>query len=132
MAKKDDQITGSRDEPPVAPVGPPHRVSSTDTADIATPRAARFGEGPEGRPARRERASSVHEPGFFERTGQFIRDVRAELRRVTWPTPNEVKNITIITLITVIFFAIYLFVVDQLFTLVITQLERLVNWLLGG
>ncbi|WP_352432460.1 preprotein translocase subunit SecE [Pyrinomonas sp.] len=61
-----------------------------------------------------------------------MRDVRAELRRVTWPTPNEVKNITIITLITVIFFAIYLFVVDQLFTLLITQLERLVNWLLGG
>jgi len=131
VAKKDDRIIGSQDDAQVEPVEPPQRASATETSDIATPRAARFGQGPEGRAARRERAST-REPNFFERTAQFIRDVRAELRRVTWPTPNEVKNITIITLITVIFFAIYLFVVDQLFTLLITQLERLVNWLLGG
>jgi preprotein translocase subunit SecE len=44
---------------------------------------------------------------------QFVRDVRSEMRRVSWPTPNEVKNTTIITLIAVVFFAVYLFLVDQ-------------------
>jgi preprotein translocase subunit SecE len=60
-----------------------------------------------------------------------LRDIRAEMRRVSWPTANEVKNTTSITLIAVIFFAIYLFVVDQALAFLIAQLERLVNLLIG-
>ena len=67
-------------------------------------------------------------PGFFARTGQFIRDTRAEMRRVTWPTANEVKNTTIITLIAVIFFALYLFGVDRVWAFAIDHLR---TWL-GG
>ena len=134
MSKKDDQITGEREdsvEPPVAEP-PPARVSSADVPPGApAPRAARFGEGPEGRGARRERGVSGARAGFFERVAQFLRDIRAEMRRVSWPTANEVKNTTIITLIAVIFFAIYLFVVDQALAFLIAQLERLVNLLIG-
>ena len=67
-------------------------------------------------------------PGFFARTGQFIRDTRAEMRRVSWPSVNEVKNTTIITLIAVIFFALYLFGVDRVLAFLI---DRLRTWL-GG
>ena len=35
------------------------------------------------------------------------------MKRVSWPTVNEVKNTTIITLVAVIFFAVYLFAIDQ-------------------
>ncbi len=35
------------------------------------------------------------------------------MRRVTWPGLKEVQNTTIITVIAVIFFAVYLFAVDQ-------------------
>lgn len=101
--------------------------------DPPAPRAARFGEGPEGRPARRERAEAdSHEPNAFERTGRFIRDTRAELKRVSWPSAIEVRNTTIITIIAVIFFAVYLWLVDKGFTLLITQIRNLVNWLLGA
>ncbi len=74
--------------------------------------------------------SDGKEGSFFERAGQFIHDVRTEMRRVTWPTATEVKNTTIITLIAVIFFAFYLFVIDKGIAFFITQLERFVEWLL--
>ena len=50
-----------------------------------------------------------------------------EMRRVSWPSLNEVKNTTIITIVAVIFFAIYLFSVDW----GIVLLGRLFSWLLG-
>ena len=35
------------------------------------------------------------------------------MKRVSWPTLKHVQNTTIITLIAVVFFAVYLFLVDQ-------------------
>jgi preprotein translocase subunit SecE len=106
----------ARDTSIVKPIGTP------------SPRAARFGEGAEGRGARRERGLAGSRTGFFQRTAQFVRDTRAEMRRVSWPTANEVKNTTIITLIAVIFFAIYLFAVDRVWSFLI---EHLRTWM-GG
>lgn len=91
---------------------------------------ARFGEGDEGTGGRRERAVTGRRAGFFERLGQFVSDVRGELRRVSWPSTVQVRNMTVITIITVLFFALYLLVVDTAWTLIITQLETFVNWLL--
>jgi preprotein translocase SecE subunit len=93
-----------------------------------SPRAARFGEGAEGRGARRERGLSSPQTGFVQRTSQFVRDTRAEMRRVSWPTANEVKNTTFITLVAVIFFALYLFGVDRVWSFLIDHLR---SWL-GG
>ena len=98
-------------------------------APVVAPRAARFGEGSEGKPVRRERGLSGPQDGPFGRMLQFLRDVRSEMRRVTWPTLNEVKNTTIITIIAVIFFAVYLFLVDQAWAFLLTQLNHLLNWL---
>jgi preprotein translocase subunit SecE len=61
------------------------------------------------------------------RIAQFLRDVRAEMKRVSWPTANEVKNTTIITLIAVIFFAIYLFAVDQGLSRLILGIDWLID-----
>jgi len=77
---------------------------------------------------RREKAPSHGGGGFFSRTAQFLRDTRAEMRRVSWPTLNEVKNTTIITLIAVVFFSLYLFGVDRVWTFLIENLRKL----LGG
>ncbi len=108
---------------------------SPETSERAdpSPRAARFGEGPEAAGVRRERAEARHhEAGVVERTGKFLRDVRAEMKRVTWPTDTEVRNTTIITIIAVIFFALYLFAVDNALAFVILQIQNLVNWLFGA
>ena len=96
------------------------------------PRAARFGEGVEGKGVRRERGLSGPRVGPIERLSQFFRDVRAEMKRVSWPTAKEVKNTTIITLVAVVFFAVYLFLVDRLWSFLLVQLNALLNWLTGS
>ena len=109
---------------------PPAARDTSVEKPIGTPRprAGAFGEGAEGRAVRRERGLAGPRTGFFQRTGQFFRDTRAEMRRVSWPTANEVKNTTIITLIAVIFFALYLFGVDRVWAFLIEHLRVL----LGG
>jgi len=94
------------------------------------PRAARFGEGPEGKVARRERGHSGQQSGPG-RLVQFLHDVRAEMKRVSWPTLTHVQNTTIITLIAVIFFAVYLFVIDLGMTYLIFGLEWVVSKIAG-
>jgi preprotein translocase subunit SecE len=89
-------------------------MAETDNPDasIVAPRAARFGEGPEGKAARRERGQ-VSQPHRPNRIVQFLHDVRAEMKRVSWPTLQHVQHQTIITVIAVIFFAVYLFLVGS-------------------
>ena len=95
-------------------------------APIVAPRTARFGEGPEGKAARRERGHSGPQ-GLVGRLGQFLHDVRAEMKRVSWPSLNQVQNTTIITLIAVVFFAVYLFLVDQGLSRLILGVEWLIE-----
>jgi len=101
-------------------------------ASLPAPRAARFGEGVEGKGARRERGLSGPRVGPVGRLSQFLRDVRAEMKRVSWPSVKEVKNTTIITLVAVIFFAIYLFLVDRLWAFLLLQLNHLLSWMTGS
>ena len=101
-------------------------------APLPSPRAARFGEGVEGKGARRERGLSGPRVGPVGRMSQFLRDVRAEMKRVSWPTVKEVKNTTIITLVAVVFFAVYLFLVDRVWAYLILGLNRLLLWVSGG
>jgi preprotein translocase subunit SecE len=95
-------------------------------APIVAPRMARFGEGPEGKTARRERGQSAPQGGPG-RLVQFLHDVRAEMKRVSWPTLTHVQNTTIITLIAVVFFAVYLFAVDQALAQLILGLDWLIE-----
>jgi preprotein translocase subunit SecE len=107
-------------------------VNDIENPGTPAPRAARFGEGVEGKGARRERGLSGPRVGPLGRMGQFLRDVRAEMKRVSWPTFKEVKNTTIITLVAVIFFAIYLFLVDRVWAFLLIQLNHLLAWMTGA
>ena len=54
---------------------------------------------------------------------QFYADVRSEMKKVSWPNRQEVFGTTIVVIVAVFFFGIYLGVVDQL-------LGVGLNWLL--
>lgn len=125
-------MSSSKDDPAMLqPEPPPIRVSSSDVPpSMPMPQAARVGGGEGGGDGRRD--DNVKRAGIFERAAQFLSDVRAELGRVVWPSATEVKNTTIITLVAVIFFAVYLFAVDRVLTFLVTQLEYFVNWLFGA
>jgi len=130
--QKDDEFKNKDDEaqPSLEPTPAPGRTSSSDVeAGLGpAPRAARFGEGPEGSAARRERGMTGPRAGFFERIATFAGDVRSEMRRVTWPSLKDVQNTTIITIIAVAFFATYLWLIDKGWTLVVNGLTKV----LGG
>ena len=66
-----------------------------------------------------------------ESVGEFIRHTREELDKTSFPSSEDVRNTTIITIISVIFFAIYLFLVDQGWTYLLEGLTKLVNWIVG-
>ena len=104
-------------------------MAETDNPDspIVPPRTTRFGEGPEGKGGRRERGTGGGNQSLPSRIAQYFRDVRAEMKRVSWPTLNEVKNTTIITLVAVIFFSIYLFAIDQGLARLILGLDWLIE-----
>jgi preprotein translocase subunit SecE len=69
-------------------------------------------QGAEGAAPERRRPAAP--PPQRERTPakQFVREVRAELRKVAWPTRPEVINSTIIVLVAVIVMGALIFAMD--------------------
>lgn len=66
-----------------------------------------------------------------EGVGEFIRKTREELDRTTFPSSDDVKKTTIIVVISVIFFAIYLFLIDQSWVYLLEGLTWVVNKIAG-
>ncbi len=60
---------------------------------------------------------------WYKRFINFLKDVRSELKKVTWPAKQEVYGTTIIVIIAVFFFGIYLFFVDVVFSWLIAQVK---------
>jgi len=50
--------------------------------------------------------------GRFERGRLFLSEVRNELKRVTWPSRQEVYATTVVVILVSIFFGVYLFTLD--------------------
>ncbi len=53
---------------------------------------------------------------------QYIRETRAELRKVVWPTRQEAINLTIIVIVTVLAMSAFLGVMDFVFTQIVKAL----------
>ena len=66
-----------------------------------------------------------------ESVGEFIRHTREELDKTSFPSSDVVKNTTIIVIVNVIFFAIFLFLVDQAWVFLIEGLTWLINKIVG-
>jgi len=54
---------------------------------------------------------------------QFYSDVRSEMKKVSWPSRQEVVGTTVVVIVAVVFFGFYLGVVDEL-------LGRGLSWVL--
>jgi len=51
--------------------------------------------------------------GTVQNTRDFIQETRVEMKKVTWPSREEVISTTGVVLATVAFFAIYLYFIEQ-------------------
>jgi len=73
-----------------------------------------------------ERSAKRQQPGALAEFGggamgkwteftSFLRDVRAEMRKVVWPQWKEVRVTTGVVIVTTFLFALYFFIVDGIF-----------------
>ncbi len=66
---------------------------------------------------------------WSQRSTQFYGDVRSEIKKVSWPGREEVTGTTVVVIIAVFFFGVYLGVVDY----VLGQgLDGLLSYFGGG
>ncbi len=54
--------------------------------------------------------------------GEFVRQVRQELARVTWPTRKETSVTTVMVFIMVFVLAIFFLIVDQILSFGVAQI----------
>lgn len=78
-----------------------------------------------------ETVDTQKDPSEKVGVGEFIKQTREELDKVSFPSSEDVRGTTIIVVANVIFFAIFLFLVDQGWVYVIDGFTWLVNKLAG-
>ncbi len=66
-----------------------------------------------------------------EGIGEFVKNTRAELDKTSFPTREDVQSTTIIVIISVLFFAAYLFLVDHAWVYLLDGLTWLINKIAG-
>ena len=64
---------------------------------------------------------------WYKRFVNFLKETRAELKKVTWPSRPEVTNTTLVVILAVFFFGFYLFFMDIVFSWLITQVKGLLK-----
>ncbi|HJM43018.1 MAG: preprotein translocase subunit SecE [Nitrospinota bacterium] len=62
--------------------------------------------------------------GFYKQSIDFLRDVRSEVKKVTWPTRKETLASTGVVVIAVLIVAIYLGLVDLGFSKLVGSIIR--------
>lgn len=70
-------------------------------------------------------AMSDEKPGLFTRIRSFYEDVMSELRKVTWPSRDDLKASTKVTLFLIVVMAVVVFVYDTVLGGFIMGLLRL-------
>lgn len=57
---------------------------------------------------------------MFNKFVTFLREVRAEMRKVTWPKQNEVYGTTVVVIVFCFIFGFFLWAVDVVMSRVVT------------
>jgi len=58
---------------------------------------------------------------IFKRVGNYLTEVKGEIKKVTWPNQNDLVKTTIAVLVSSFIFGVFLFVVDMFFSRVIRE-----------
>ena len=58
----------------------------------------------------------------MEKITKFLKEVVAELRKVTWPSKDELVGSTIVTIVVSLIVAIFIGIVDRILTFFVTMI----------
>ncbi len=62
---------------------------------------------------------------MLARFNQYLRETSQEMKRVSWPSVAELKESTVVVLVTVLVITVFLFAVDKILDLGIKQIISL-------
>ena len=60
---------------------------------------------------------------WYKRFSNFLREVRSEVKKVTWPSRREVYNTTVVVIIAMVFFGFYLYFMDAVFSWLLLKIQ---------
>jgi preprotein translocase subunit SecE len=60
---------------------------------------------------------------WYKRFFNFLKEVRAEVKKVSWPSRNEVYSTTLVVIIAMFFFGFYLYFMDAIFSWVLLKIK---------
>jgi preprotein translocase subunit SecE len=67
-------------------------------------------------------ALTTAEPGFFRRLITFLRDVRAEIGKVTWPSKDEIRKATTVIVIFVTALGLLIGLMDTILQFILVRM----------
>ena len=68
--------------------------------------------------------TTTNEVGTVEKVTGFIKESKAELQKVTWPTRQELFMNTVVVLIAVVLVAVSIWIADTVFSILIRAILR--------
>jgi preprotein translocase subunit SecE len=75
--------------------------------------------------AKQVAAVSESKPNIFHRMREFFQEVQMEMKKVSWPSREELKSSTFIVLIMLCIFAVIIGVYDRVFHFIMMLFLRL-------
>jgi preprotein translocase subunit SecE len=58
------------------------------------------------------------------RLREYVADVRVEMKRVTWPSKQEIYGTTVMVVLTTFLFGFYFYICDDVFSLLVATVLR--------
>ncbi len=65
--------------------------------------------------AKAQKARASKKPNIFSRFFKYLKEVKSEIKKVTWPTPKQVVRDTLTVIIIVVICAVFIGVIDIIF-----------------
>ena len=72
-----------------------------------------------------KKADKNKKPGLFERLKDYLHNVKLEMKRVTWPTKQEVWRMSLVVIIALIFFGLLFYAIDSILAPLMVQFGKL-------
>ncbi len=85
----------------------------------------------ESKSAKSAKSAKNKKPGFFARVARWLREMKSELKKVSWPTWKQTWNNTLTVIVCVIIVGIFLWVFDLVARQIIQALPALADAIKG-
>lgn len=76
----------------------------------------------EAKKVKASKPAKASKPGVFSRIARYFKDLVSEMKKVVWPTKEQVKNNTIVVLVTCAISAVFVCSLDFIFSILVQLL----------